>query len=368
MRILIVGDSQAQGTPGRFAEERLEAAGHTVQRIAQQGCGPVDWSGSPSRNCIEFGLWDRYREALRSFDPDQVVLIFGSNDFGTSLPGGLRRMKAAAGGKPVWLSGPPRYPDESRHLLGEGIRQMNRRAFGDRWIDAYPTTPLSLPRDVLRAHLPGEAGRPWGEAIAAAVLTGRAPLPGVGLLDSPLFWVGTIGGAVLVLGGVTALALRARRLRQNRKVPAKYLGSLRGSKRTSRRAEIEKRASEAAKLGPRRPPASFRPFKTDAGVKTKRSSYTKRFHARYGDEVTSLPEIARASHADVAPGVSLRTYRRALQTVFDRGLAAWATGHRPGASQTAWGYARVYSFVLGGKTRQTGDADVARKIGARVRT
>jgi hypothetical protein len=132
----------------------------------------------------------------------------------------------------------------------------------------------------------------------------------------------------------------------------------------SRRAEIEARAAEAAQYGPRRPPRSFRPFKTDEGVRTKPSSYTQRFHARYGDDVTSLAQIARASHEDVAPDVSLRTYRRALQTVFDRGLAAWATGHRPGASQTAWGYARVHSFVLGGKTRQTADADVARRIGA----
>lgn len=217
MRILIVGDSQAQGSPGRFAQERLEAAGHAVHRIHQHGCGPVDWSGNPSRNCTEYGLSDRYRSALASFNPDQVVLIFGSNDFGQSLPGGLQRMKAAAGSRPVWLSGPPRYPEPSRQLLGEGIRVANRNAFGSRWIDAYPTTPLSLPRDALRAHLPGEAGRPWGEAIADAILTGRAPPPGVGLLDSPLFWIGTIGSAVLVLGGVAAIAVSLRnRPRKNR--------------------------------------------------------------------------------------------------------------------------------------------------------
>ena len=217
MKFLIVGDSQAQGTPGRFAQERLEAAGHTMQRIHQHGCGAVDWSGSPSRNCQEYNLWDRYRSALASFNPDQVILIFGSNDFGPSLPGGLRRMKSAAGSRPVWISGPPRYPDTSRQLLGEGIRAANRSVFGDRWIDAYPSTPLSLPRDSLRAHLPGEAGRPWGEAIASAVLSGRAPTPAVGLLDNPLFWVGTVGGAVLILGGVTALAVRLRRPRKNRR-------------------------------------------------------------------------------------------------------------------------------------------------------
>lgn len=220
MKFLIVGDSQAEGTPGRFAQDKLEAAGHTVQRIHQHGCGPVDWSGNPSRNCASYGLWDRYRSTLRSFNPDQVILIFGSNDFGVSLPGGLRRMKEAAGdNKPVWLSGPPRYPDTSRQLLGEGIRQANRSVFGDRWIDAYPTTPLSLPRDRLRAHLPGEAGRPWGEAVADAVLTGRAPRPAVGVLDNPLFWIGTIGGSAVLIGGIAFWAMnRRRRPRKNRRM------------------------------------------------------------------------------------------------------------------------------------------------------
>ena len=51
-----------------------------------------------------------------------------------------------------------------------------------------------------------------------------------------------------------------------------------------------------------------------------------------------------------------------LEQVYDRGMAAWRTGHRPGASQQAWGMARVYSFALKGKTWRTADADLARKV------
>ena len=47
-----------------------------------------------------------------------------------------------------------------------------------------------------------------------------------------------------------------------------------------------------------------------------------------------------------------------LKKVYDRGLAAWKTGHRPGATQQQWGYARVNSFITGGKTRTTADADL----------
>ena len=89
-------------------------------------------------------------------------------------------------------------------------------------------------------------------------------------------------------------------------------------------------------------------FKTDEGVKTRTSTYTQKFRKKYGQNVKSLPEISRAT------GVPLKT----LQTVYNRGLAAWRTGHRPGASPQAWGYARVHSFIMKGKTYYTADADL----------
>jgi hypothetical protein len=33
-----------------------------------------------------------------------------------------------------------------------------------------------------------------------------------------------------------------------------------------------------------------------------------------------------------------------LRQVYNRGMAAWKTGHRPGATQQQWGFARVNSF------------------------
>ena len=89
-------------------------------------------------------------------------------------------------------------------------------------------------------------------------------------------------------------------------------------------------------------------FNTDKGQKTKTSSYTQKFRKMYGPEVRSLPEIAKATK------IPLKT----VKTVFNRGLAAWRTGHRPGASPQAWGYARVHSFATKGKTYYTADADL----------
>jgi hypothetical protein len=92
----------------------------------------------------------------------------------------------------------------------------------------------------------------------------------------------------------------------------------------------------------------YKDFKTDEGVKTRTSSYTQKFRKKYGSEVKSLPEISKATK------IPLKT----LQTIYNRGLAAWRTGHRPGASPQAWGYARVHSFVMKGKTYYTADKDL----------
>ena len=47
-----------------------------------------------------------------------------------------------------------------------------------------------------------------------------------------------------------------------------------------------------------------------------------------------------------------------LKKVFDRGVVAWKGGHPPGTTVVQWGHARVNSFISGGKTRTTGDADL----------
>lgn len=52
-----------------------------------------------------------------------------------------------------------------------------------------------------------------------------------------------------------------------------------------------------------------------------------------------------------------------LRKVYNRGMAAWKTGHRPGASQHAWGMARVNAFATKGKgTWGKADKDLAAKV------
>ena len=50
-----------------------------------------------------------------------------------------------------------------------------------------------------------------------------------------------------------------------------------------------------------------------------------------------------------------------LKQVYDRGMAAWKGGHRPGTTPQQWAFARVNSFITKGKTYHTADADLAKK-------
>lgn len=51
-----------------------------------------------------------------------------------------------------------------------------------------------------------------------------------------------------------------------------------------------------------------------------------------------------------------------IRAVFRRGMAAWKSGHRPGAGQEQWAYARTNSFLTGGEGTWGGaDADLAKE-------
>ena len=52
-----------------------------------------------------------------------------------------------------------------------------------------------------------------------------------------------------------------------------------------------------------------------------------------------------------------------LRAVMRRGMAAWKSGHKPGAGQEQWGYARVNSFLTKGKgTWGKADKDLAKEV------
>ena len=99
-------------------------------------------------------------------------------------------------------------------------------------------------------------------------------------------------------------------------------------------------------------PKAYKPAPGDPTGKTKPSQYTKKYKQMYGEKIEGL-----AKKADET-GVSYSI----LKQVFDRGMAAWKTSHRPGTTPHQWAYARVNSFLTGGKTQSTADADLWAKV------
>jgi hypothetical protein len=130
--------------------------------------------------------------------------------------------------------------------------------------------------------------------------------------------------------------------------PPKYYKGLTKKQRLQRKREFEKKAHLSWKN-----PKVYTPLKTNAILKTKKSSYTKQWEKMYPN-AKSLEEHAKVT------GVPIRFLRES----YNRGQAAWAHGHRPGASQGAWGFARIKSLLLCGKTHYTADADIVRRAKA----
>jgi hypothetical protein len=113
-------------------------------------------------------------------------------------------------------------------------------------------------------------------------------------------------------------------------------------------------------------PAAYKPAPGDATAKTKLSKHTKKYRDMYGEGVKSFSSFSEIITEDVKAGLTKKADKSGisysiLKKVYDRGVAAWRTGHRPGTTPSQWGYARVNSFITGGKTRTTADADLWKK-------
>jgi hypothetical protein len=122
------------------------------------------------------------------------------------------------------------------------------------------------------------------------------------------------------------------------KHPAQYFEGLDEKTKRKREAEIERRKEEGIK-----PPELYEDLPGDEDVETDPSKYTKLEGAQKVREETkdnSKEEFIRA--ASKVSGVS----KEIIEEVYDKGLKAWTTGHRPGATPQQWAIARVYAFLF----------------------
>ena len=189
--------------------------------------------------------------------------------------------------------------------------------------------------------------------------------------------------------------------------PKKYYKGLSDSEKEARAKQFRKgvKADDDS-------PSSYKSAPGDDDAKTKESKHTKKYRQMYGESLEEGPNMERAKDqikrirnrvrkevdqiqdraraADVQrknrstrPQLATETYELTeeskealmkkadksgipysiLKKVYDRGMAAWKTGHRPGATQQQWAYARVNSFITKSKGTWGGaDKDLASKV------
>ena len=155
------------------------------------------------------------------------------------------------------------------------------------------------------------------------------------------------------------------------KLSAAYGKGLSKSTKDKRQAQFNKQAKM-----PDDDPRSYKPAPGDARAKTKVSKYTKAYHKKYGkdealeqgtDELVKAYKKLTPLEEKQIEGLKKKAEESGisysiLKQVFDRGMAAWKSGHRPGATPHQWAFARVNSFITGGKTRTTADKDLWAKV------
>ena len=141
---------------------------------------------------------------------------------------------------------------------------------------------------------------------------------------------------------------RRRTLKKDKLWPRKYYSGLTRKQALERKKEIEKFGKMSWK-----DPRAYVGFKTDKYAATRRkrkSSYTAQWERLFPD-AKSLEEKAKVT------GVPLKH----IDHVARKGSAAWISGHRPGATQNEWKFARVHSFLLCGKTHYGPDSANVRR-------
>ncbi len=141
------------------------------------------------------------------------------------------------------------------------------------------------------------------------------------------------------------------------KVPRKYTSGLKKSTADRRKAEIRKRLE-----GKRTGSAKFKPLPGDKKAKTRPSRYTlslKKMREEIREAASKMEKGKQDDRFVSAVAKVTKIPRGIIEKVFKKGLAAWATGHRPGATQSQWARARVYSFLQkGGAVTSGADRDL----------
>ena len=137
--------------------------------------------------------------------------------------------------------------------------------------------------------------------------------------------------------------------------PKKYVAGLSDKEKKSHDKHLEKQGkkSDSDKSAYKQSPA-------DKIAKTKPSVHTKKYKQMFGESDVELNEVIKGLKKKAEKSGMPYSI---LKQVYNRGMAAWKGGHRPGTTPQQWAFARVNSFI----TKSSGtwgkaDKDLAKKV------
>lgn len=131
------------------------------------------------------------------------------------------------------------------------------------------------------------------------------------------------------------------RTKKGRKVPKRYLKGLNKVEMEIAKYEIDRGYEYDID-----DPEAYEDWKSDImakarGMKTTPSRWKMDFIKKYGPLPKGKDLVSRLAKAT---GIK----KKYIQKAYDKGLAAWRGGHRPGTSQHQWASGRAYALVMGG--------------------
>lgn len=104
----------------------------------------------------------------------------------------------------------------------------------------------------------------------------------------------------------------------------------------------------------------------------KTSKHVKKYRELYGESLVNEEKAegdrSPLDNPDIEKALAKKSEETGvpigiIRIIMRRGMAAWKTGHRPGAGQEQWAYARVNAFLVKGEgTWGDADKDVAKEV------
>ena len=135
--------------------------------------------------------------------------------------------------------------------------------------------------------------------------------------------------------------------------PKKYVSGLSDKDKKAHDKHLEKGSKKADD-----DKSAYKQSPADKKAKTKPSKHTNKFKQMYGEDYLN-EKIKGLENKAKKSGMPYSI----LKKVYDRGMAAWKGGHRPGTTPQQWAFARVNSFT----TKSSGtwgkaDSDLAKQV------